>query len=172
MDKEKIIAIVSEIISEGYNLESTASLAGDTCVVFKRKQRWIYPENVYLTSFIENTFLFSSDEFAYRVNMSGRTLPEQVVVADDCRLVSIGDESDISDDEMEEIEAEIERAIENDELYIWDEIILEIAESILTYESDTVKKQSAIIETKRPTIFERIAEVTCNFKQLLFLAGF
>lgn len=176
MEKEKIISIISDIIKDGYTLDGVISLADDTCATFKRKKRWIYPDRIYVTSFIDNSFLFSSNEFNYRFNLSGKTLSDQLINQCDSSIVSVYEDDELTEEELEEIDAEIERAIENDELYIWDEIALDIVWAIinnhmLPFQSNESQSNDPVPE-QTPVLLQKIADFSSHFRQLLFFSGF
>lgn len=171
MEKDRIISIIADILEEGYTLDGMVSLAGDTCVTFKRKRKWIYPDTIYVTSFVEDSFLFSSNEFNYRINLSGKTLSDQIAIDEDSQLVSIEEEECYTEAELEEIDAEIERAIENDELYVWDEIVYDIAIQLI--EGGLSHLKPLPHSTKKPnTLLKKIADFSSTFRQLLFFSGF
>lgn len=172
MEKDRIISIIADIIDDGYKLEGMVSLANDTCVTFKRKKRWTYPDTIYVTSFVENSFLFSSNEFNYRINLSGKTLSDRIAINEDSQLISINEEDDFTEEELAEIDAEIERAIENDEIYIWDEIALEVAVALVD-NGLLPFNPIATVPIKKPNILlKKIADFSSTFRQLLFFSGF
>lgn len=172
MEKERIISIITDIIQEGYTLDGIVSLANDTCVTFKRKQRWIYPDTIYVTSFIENSFLFSSNEFNYRINLSGKKLSDSISIKEDAQLVSIKEEDCLTEEELDEIDAELERALENDEIYIWDEVVLDIATAIIQQNLTPLTQKEQVVIPQQKTLLKKIADFSSTFRQLLFFSGF
>lgn len=126
MDRNQIIIATKEVLENGYDLTAIINLGDDSCAVFKRKMGWTYPECIYVSSFIENTFLFYADEFSYKFDYSGDVIKIDSLHDEQSTIITLFPEEDLTEEELEEIEAEIDRAEANDEMLFWDSICFDI----------------------------------------------
>lgn len=135
MDKREIITIIEDILGQGYCLDSITELDGDTCAMFKRREGWTYPDVIYVSSFVENTFLFASDEFNYRFNLKKRDDLNPDLIGEGTTVVSFETEDDfmedLSEEEIKEIDAKLDLAFENGEGLFWDQIVFQIVERLI-----------------------------------------
>lgn len=134
MDKNQIISAISEVLENGYNLEAVINLSDDTCAVFKRKMGWTYPECIYASTFIDNTFLFYADEFSYKFDYSQDVIKIDSLHEEQATIITMYPEDELTEEELEEIDAEIDRAEANDEMFFWDSICFDIICKLINYE--------------------------------------